>query len=44
MTGVRTEEARALRWSHVVVWVQKAGEWRPVAETGFRHKEYAVYV
>ena len=44
MTGVRTEEARALRWSHVVAWVPEAGEWRPVAETGFRRKKYAVYV
>ena len=35
MTGVRTEEARALRWSHVVAWIPEAGEWRPVTETGF---------
>jgi integrase len=44
MTGVRTEEARALRWSHVVAWVPDAKEWRPVTETGFRRKKYAVYV
>jgi integrase len=44
MTGVRTEEARALRWSHVVAWIPEAGEWRPVAETGFRSENYAVYV
>jgi integrase len=44
MTGVRTEEARALRWSHVVVWVPEAKDWRPVAETGFRRKKYAIYV
>lgn len=44
MTGIRTEEARALRWSHVVAWAPEAGEWRPVAETGFRRKKYAVYV
>lgn len=44
MTGVRTEEARALRWSHVVAWAPHAGEWRPVAETGFTHEKYAVYV
>ena len=30
MTGVRTEEARALRWSHTVAGVPEAGEWRPV--------------
>jgi integrase len=44
MTGVRTEEARALRWSHVVAWVPEAKEWRSVTETGFRRKKYAVYV
>jgi len=44
MTGVRTEEARALRWSHVAAWVPEAKEWRPVTETGFRRKKYAVYV
>jgi hypothetical protein len=44
MTGVRTEEARALRWSHVVAWVPEAKEWRPIAEVGFRRKKYAVYV
>ena len=44
MTGVRTEEARALRWSHVVAWVEKAKEWRPVAEAGFDHGRFAVYV
>jgi integrase len=44
LTGVRTEEARALRWSHVVAWVETAGEWRPVTEAGFDHKRFAVYV
>jgi integrase len=44
MTGVRTEEARALRWSHVVAWVPQVGEWRPVTEVGFRHEKFAVYV
>jgi integrase len=44
MTGVRTEEARALCWSHVVAWVPQAGEWRPVTETGFAQEKYAVYV
>jgi integrase len=44
MTGVRTEEARALRWSHVVAWIPEAKEWRPVTEAGFKHKKYAVYV
>jgi integrase len=44
MTGVRTEEARALRWSHVVAWVETAQEWRPVTEVGFHHEKFAVYV
>jgi integrase len=29
MTGVRTEEARALRWSHVVAWDANAQQWQP---------------
>jgi integrase len=44
MTGVRTEEARALRWSHVVAWMPEANEWRPVTEVGFYHQKFAVYV
>jgi integrase len=44
MTGVRTEEARALLWSHVVAWVPEVKEWRQVAEAGFRHEKFAVYV
>lgn len=44
MTGVRTEEARALLWSYVVAWVPKLKEWRPVAEVGFKYEKYAVYV
>jgi integrase len=27
-----------------VAWVPEAKEWRPVTETGFRRKKYAVYV
>jgi integrase len=44
VTGIRTEEARALRWSHVVTWVEDAQEWQPVIEVGFDHKRFAVYV
>jgi integrase len=44
MTGVRTEEARALHWEHVVAWVPEVKEWRSVAEVGFHHDKYAVYV
>jgi integrase len=44
LTGVRTEEARALQWSHVVAWVEDAGQWQPVTMTGFDHEKLAVYV
>ncbi len=42
MTGLRTEEVRALRWDHVVAWV--GGQWQPVAEAGFDHEQLAVFV
>jgi integrase len=42
LSGMRTEEARALRWDHVVAWV--SGEWVPVAEAGFDHEQVAVFV
>ena len=42
LTGVRTEEARALQWDHVVAWV--GGQWLPVAEAGFEHEQVAVFV
>ncbi|GAA0986494.1 site-specific integrase [Acrocarpospora macrocephala] len=44
MTGVRTEEARALRWDHIVAWVEDVQGWRPVTEAGFDHKKFAIYV
>lgn len=44
LTGIRTEEARTLRWSNVVAWVEAAQEWRPVSEVDFDHKRFAVYV
>jgi len=44
LTGIRTEEARALRWSHVVAWVDDDAEWRPVTEVGFDHERFAIYV
>lgn len=44
LTGVRTEEARALRWSHVVAWVEEKAAWVPVTEAGFDHKRFAIYV
>ena len=42
LTGLRTEEVRALRWDHVVAWV--AGQWEPVSEAGFDHEQLAVLV
>ncbi len=42
LTGLRTEEVRALRWDHVVVWVSR--QWQPVAEAGFDHEQLAVFV
>src|SRR5215831_3243407 len=42
LSGMRTEEARALRWDHVVAWV--GGQWVPVPEAGFEHEQVAVFV
>jgi integrase len=42
LSGMRTEEARALRWDHVVAWV--GGQWVPVAEAEFDHEQVAVFV
>jgi integrase len=42
LTGLRTEEARALRWDHVVAWA--GDQWQPVTEAGFDHEELAVFV
>jgi len=42
LSGVRTEEARALRWDRLVAWV--SGQWQPVAEAGFDHEQVAVFV
>jgi integrase len=44
LTGIRTEEARALRWSHVVAWAEDDAAWVPVTEAGFDHKRFAIYV
>jgi integrase len=49
LVGIRTEEARALRWDHVVTWVDDAAGWQPVTTAGFEHAQageqrYAIYV
>jgi integrase len=35
LVGIRTEEARALRWDHVVTWVDDSVGWQPVTAVGF---------
>lgn len=44
LTGVRTEEARALQWAHIVAWSDETAEWRPVVKAGFDRDRFAVYV
>jgi integrase len=42
LTGLRTEEVRALRWDDVVAWVKD--QWQPVSKAGFDHEQLAVFV
>jgi integrase len=48
LSGIRTEEARALRWDHVVRSMGDSDGWQPVTSAGFdsAHGEdqYAIYV
>ena len=49
LVGIRTEEARALRWDHVVTWVDDYAGWQPVTRSGFDpagagEDRYAIYV
>jgi hypothetical protein len=49
LAGIRTEEARALRWDHVVTWADDAAGWQPVTTAGFDHARageelFAIYV
>lgn len=49
LAGIRTEEARALRWDHVVRWMGEAEGWQPVTMVGFGRADggeerYAIYV
>jgi hypothetical protein len=49
LAGIRTEEARALRWDHVVTWVDDSAGWQPVTVLGFDpgragEDRFAIYV
>mgnify|MGYP001392321994 CR=1 FL=1 len=44
LTGVRTEELRALTWSHVVAYDERRQAWLPVDEVGWDHDHFAVHV
>ena len=49
LVGIRTEEARALRWDHVVIWVDDPAGWQPIDTAGFDTgpadgDRYAIYV
>src|SRR5215469_6165794 len=49
LVGIRTEEARALRWDHVVIWADDGIGWQSVTTAGFDaarsgDDRYAVYV
>ena len=44
LTGARTEEMRALTWTHIVALDQGSGKWRPVSEVGWDHERFAIHV
>jgi len=49
LAGIRTEEARALRWDHVVRWAADPAGWQPVTVSGFDAtgpgpERFAIYV
>jgi integrase len=44
LLGARTEELRALRWSHVVAYDRDRKAWVPIADVGWDHGEFAIYV
>ncbi len=49
LVGIRTEEARALRWDHLVTWADDDAGWQPVTTAGFEpsrtgEERYAIYV
>ena len=48
LVGIRTEEARALQWDHIVRWVDDSDGWQPVTSAGFDggagEDRFAIYV
>lgn len=49
LVGIRTEEARALQWDHVIRWADDSGVWQPVTSAGFDpggagEYRFAIYV
>jgi len=44
LTGARTEEMRALCWTHVVAFDLASEKWRPVTEVGWDHERFAIHV
>jgi integrase len=49
LAGLRSEEARALRWDHVVTWADDSAGWQPVSTAGFGSASaggdrFAIYV
>ncbi|WP_371784175.1 site-specific integrase [Streptosporangium subroseum] len=44
LIGARTEELRALLWSHVVAFDEERKAWLPVTETGWENEQFAIYV
>jgi len=44
LSGLRTEEVRAVAWDHVVAWAVQDAAWKPVAQAGFDSQMIAIYV
>jgi integrase len=44
LIGARTEELRALRWTHVVAYDSEQAKWRAVSDVGWDHEQTALYV
>lgn len=44
LTGARTEEMRALTWTNVVAYDQDRQVWASVADVGWNHEDFGIYV